>query len=173
MKRCACQLARTCARSVFVLCVHDNRVSTFVIIRRSAELKDWEKDADRQCYPGQGNLCRSAKGPVMRNWKFKVAAAVALTLTGISRSAGQHSSPAVKIPATGQAQGSLAVTLTVVSSVGLVTGPDGRQRVVVANAAAASDNVSSLQYVRLTDVRNSGGSTSQPHGTSSREMRKK
>jgi len=53
------------------------------------------------------------------------------------------------LPNAGLAQGSLTVTFNVVSFIGgLVTGPDGQQRVVVANAVAASDNVSSLRYVR-------------------------
>lgn len=39
------------------------------------------------------------------------------------------------------------VTTTVVSSVGLVTGPNGEQRVVIANAADPKDNVSRLQLV--------------------------
>ena len=71
------------------------------------------------------------------------------------------------------AQGTLTVTLNVASSVGLVTGPDGQQKVVVANAAATSDNVSSLRYVRLTDVNAADGSASQRDGNASRKRRKK
>jgi hypothetical protein len=48
----------------------------------------------------------------------------------------------------GSAHGNLTVAATVVSSVGLVIGPDGELRLFVANAADPSDNVSSLQPVR-------------------------
>ena len=65
------------------------------------------------------------------------------------------------------------MTLTVVPSVGLVTGPDGQQRVVVANAVAASDNVSSLRYVRLTDVNGPRGEASQSNENISRKTRRK
>ena len=63
--------------------------------------------------------------------------------------------------------------MTVASSVGIVTGFDGQQRVVVANAVAASDNVSSLRYVRLTDVNGPRGKASQSNGNISRKTRKK
>jgi hypothetical protein len=46
-------------------------------------------------------------------------------------------------------EGHLTVTATVVSSVGLVVGPDGEQRMVVANAADPRDNVSRLQTVTV------------------------
>jgi hypothetical protein len=52
-------------------------------------------------------------------------------------------------------EGRLTVTATVVSSVGLVVGPDGEQRLVVANAVDPRDNVSRLQpvvMVKLTPV---------------------
>jgi hypothetical protein len=55
----------------------------------------------------------------------------------------------------GGAEGRLTVTATVVSSVGLVVGPDGEQRMVMANAADPRDNVSRLQpvvMVKLTPV---------------------
>jgi hypothetical protein len=55
----------------------------------------------------------------------------------------------------GGAEGRLTVTATVVSSVGLVVGPDGEQKMVVANAADPRDNVSRLQpvvMVKLTPV---------------------
>lgn len=49
----------------------------------------------------------------------------------------------------GSAEGSLAVAATVVSSAGLVIGPDGRQRLIVANSAAGpADNGSYLQVVK-------------------------
>ncbi len=50
--------------------------------------------------------------------------------------------------ASGAAQGNLTVTVTVVASVGVVIGPDGEQRLIVANAADPADNVSRLQTVR-------------------------
>ncbi|HJX85158.1 MAG TPA: hypothetical protein VJ723_12515 [Candidatus Angelobacter sp.] len=48
------------------------------------------------------------------------------------------------------AQGQLTVTVTVVASVGLVTGPDGVQRLVVANGSGPLDNVSSLKPLTAT-----------------------
>ncbi|HEY1937557.1 MAG TPA: hypothetical protein VGJ33_06465 [Candidatus Angelobacter sp.] len=45
------------------------------------------------------------------------------------------------------AEGTLTVTATVMASVGLVTGPDGEQRMIVANAADPRDNVSTFQPV--------------------------
>lgn len=50
------------------------------------------------------------------------------------------------------AQGSLTVTATVVSSVGLVIGPDGEQRLIVANAADPADNVSFLQRTQAVSL---------------------
>jgi hypothetical protein len=47
------------------------------------------------------------------------------------------------------AQGTLTVTATIVSSVGLVIGPDGEQRLMIANATDPSDNVSRLQPVQI------------------------
>ena len=49
----------------------------------------------------------------------------------------------------------MTVTATVVSSVGLVVGPDGEQHMIVANASDPRDNVSRLQpvvTVKLTPV---------------------
>ncbi|HLZ00007.1 MAG TPA: hypothetical protein VKT33_13180 [Candidatus Angelobacter sp.] len=46
-------------------------------------------------------------------------------------------------------QGQLTVTATVVASVGLVTGPDGIQRIVVANSPDPADNASRLTPVVL------------------------
>jgi hypothetical protein len=68
----------------------------------------------------------------------------ALLLAGAS-AYGQQ--PTLARAAGGTGEGRLTVTLTVVSSVGLVTGPDGEQRMIVANAADARDNVSRLQPV--------------------------
>jgi hypothetical protein len=52
----------------------------------------------------------------------------------------------------GSTEGRLTVTLTVVSSVGLV-GPDGEQRMIVANAVDPKDNVSRLQPVVAVALR--------------------
>ncbi|HEU4416309.1 MAG TPA: hypothetical protein VFT65_16090 [Candidatus Angelobacter sp.] len=49
-------------------------------------------------------------------------------------------------------QGQLTVVATVVSSVGMVVGPDGEQRLIVANAVDPRDNVSRLQTVRLAGI---------------------
>ena len=51
-------------------------------------------------------------------------------------------------PSTGaSAQGTLAVSVTVVTSVGVVIGPDREPRIVVANAVDPKDNVSNLEPV--------------------------
>ena len=105
--------------------------------------------------------------------KFKVAAMLVFVLTGVCAAFGQRSNAFPNSAGSGHAQGTLTVTLTIASSVGLVTGPDGQPRVVVANAAAASDNVSSVRYVRLTDVNTSDGSASQATRKISRKLRKK
>jgi hypothetical protein len=48
---------------------------------------------------------------------------------------------------TASAHGTLTVTATVVTSVGLVTGPNGDPILIVANAVDSSDNVSQLIVV--------------------------
>lgn len=49
----------------------------------------------------------------------------------------------------GNPEGSLAITAKVVSSTGLVIGPDGQQRLIVANSAAGqADNGSRLQTAK-------------------------
>jgi hypothetical protein len=67
-----------------------------------------------------------------------------LLLYGL-QSFAQHTSS----PPGGGGEGHLTVTATVVSSVGLVVGPDGEQRMVVANSADPRDNVSRLQTVTV------------------------
>lgn len=52
----------------------------------------------------------------------------------------------------GSAQGQLTVTLTVVSSTGIVIGPDGQQRLFIANAPDPADNVSKLEDVRMVTL---------------------
>jgi hypothetical protein len=56
--------------------------------------------------------------------------------------------------AAGGAEGRLTVTATVVSSVGLVTGPDGELKLVYANSVDPRDNVSRLDtvVVKLTPM---------------------
>jgi hypothetical protein len=105
----------------------------------------------------------------MTRCKFKVAEVLVFILLGVCAAFGQRAHAGPDLSGSGRAQGSLTVTMTVVSSVGLVTGPDGQQRIVVANAVAASDNVSSLRYVRLTDVNSSNGSASQATGNALRK----
>ena len=50
-------------------------------------------------------------------------------------------------------RGQLTVTATVVSSVGMVVGPDGEQRLIAANAADPRDNVSQLQSASMAEIR--------------------
>ena len=57
------------------------------------------------------------------------------------------------------AEGRLTVTATVVSSVGLVVGPDGEQKVVLVNAADPKDNVSRLQSVVTVQMATVTGSS--------------
>jgi hypothetical protein len=67
--------------------------------------------------------------------------------------------PVSSAGARGGGEGRLTVTATVVSSVGLVVGPDGEQHMIVANAADPRDNVSRLQpvvTVKLTPVADAG-----------------
>jgi hypothetical protein len=109
--------------------------------------------------------------PAMSKRTLKLATAMAFLAFDSCFSFGQHVNPSPNNPRS-QAEGTLTVTLSVMSSVGVVTGPDGRQRVVVANAAAASDNVSRVQYVPLNEVKPSGV-VYQPGGNSMRKARRK
>jgi hypothetical protein len=52
----------------------------------------------------------------------------------------------------GTAQGQLTVTLTVVSSVGVVMDASGQPKLIVANAPDPADNVSALNKVRLANT---------------------
>jgi hypothetical protein len=56
----------------------------------------------------------------------------------------QQIQPRSQRPA-GSAEGTLAVTATVVSSTGVVIGPDGQQQIIVANAADQKGNALPLQ----------------------------
>src|SRR5262245_32903104 len=62
--------------------------------------------------------------------------------------AASASAAAQSVGAHPSGHGQLSVTATVVSSVGVETGPDGQPRIVVANALDPKDNVSSLQLVK-------------------------
>jgi hypothetical protein len=75
----------------------------------------------------------------------------ALLLLCASNGFAQQSSM-VHAGRSGAAEGNLTVTATVVSSVGLVIGPDGEQRLIVANAADPSDNVSRLETARMVTL---------------------
>jgi len=76
---------------------------------------------------------------VIQRWiKFAIAcmaAGVFAPAGACGQSSGAHPS----------AQGALTVTATVVSSAGVEVGPDGEQRIVVANAVDPRDNVSRLR----------------------------
>jgi hypothetical protein len=61
-------------------------------------------------------------------------------LAVLSAQAQQHGPPAA-----GSAQGTLTVSVRVVTSVGLVIGPNSEPQIVAANATDPRDNVSSLQ----------------------------
>jgi hypothetical protein len=74
---------------------------------------------------------------------FKILPAGVLLLGSLQARAQQP----LSTRAGGSAEGRLTVTLTVVSSVGLVAGPDGEQRLIIANAVDPKDNVSRLQPV--------------------------
>src|SRR5262249_59503397 len=77
-------------------------------------------------------------GPVMQSWiKFAIVCMAA----GVFMPAGAFGQRT-------EAQGTLTVTATVVSSVGVEVGPEGEQRIVVANAVDPRDNVSGLRVVK-------------------------
>jgi hypothetical protein len=54
-------------------------------------------------------------------------------------------------------QGTLTVTATIAASVGLLIGPDGEQRLFIANAADRADNVSRLQPVAMVKPKPTAG----------------
>jgi hypothetical protein len=62
------------------------------------------------------------------------------------------------------AQGSLKITCTVSSSVGLVHGSDGEMHLIVANVGNSTDNASHLRYVQLknSEERNANKARSIP-----------
>jgi hypothetical protein len=83
----------------------------------------------------------------MKQHRRKATIVLFLGLTCCAMAAAQTRGIAAKQgPLHGNsAQGQLTVEVTVVASVGLVAGPDGVLRLVVANAPDAADNVSSLR----------------------------
>ncbi len=79
-----------------------------------------------------------------------------LLACSISAFGQRKSTPFAPIVATsaGSATGTLTVTATVVTSVGVIIDQDGQQRIVIANAPDSADNVS--RFVMLTDQGGSG-----------------
>lgn len=79
---------------------------------------------------------------LMQERIFKIAVfLIGLLFFGCVNASAQQVQPKSQSPA-GSAEGTLAVTATVVSSTGLVIGPDGQQRVIVANAPDRGDDAS-------------------------------
>ena len=74
------------------------------------------------------------------NWTNRVLLMVVITTLADGSAAAQAT----------HAQGQLTVSATVITSVSIVTGPDGQQRLIIANAADPADNVSHLSFTRLT-----------------------
>jgi hypothetical protein len=84
----------------------------------------------------------------VRGFALKLGALLAtLLLLGCVHAFAQRPSGTSALEATGGVQGALTVTATVVTSVGVVIGPDGEPRMVVANAVDPRDNVSNLEPV--------------------------
>ncbi len=85
----------------------------------------------------------------------------------------QQIQPRPQRPA-GSAEGTLAVTATVVSSTGVVIGPDGQQRIIVANAADQKGNALPLQVEQQVKVVTlSPVSERQPDAAPPQEKQKK
>ena len=78
------------------------------------------------------------------------AAIVLLLLTGMA-AAQRRPEPAAP-SSQPNVQGSLTVTFTIASSVGVVVGRDGQQHLAAANTVDPADNVSQIRYVQLTPV---------------------
>ena len=85
-------------------------------------------------------------------YRSRVTMGIALT-AGLTCSLAAFAQQPASPRAGGSAEGRLTVTMTVVSSVGLVVGPDGEQRMIVANAVDPKDNVSRLQPVVTVALR--------------------
>ena len=78
------------------------------------------------------------------------AAIVLLLLTGI---AAAQRRPEPGTPSSQRnVQGSLTVTFTIASSVGVVVDQHGQQHLAAANTVDPADNVSQIRYVQLTPV---------------------
>lgn len=81
----------------------------------------------------------------MERLKREWLAAALIGLAGLSTSLAQRRPDQ-------NAQGSLAVTFRIESSVGVVMEPDGEQHIIAANSIDPADNVSRIQYVHLSPV---------------------
>jgi hypothetical protein len=85
----------------------------------------------------------------MQQGKFKSGVFFAgLAFFAWANAPAQQIQPRSQRPA-GSAEGTLAVTATVVSSTGLVIGPGGQQRIIVANAADPRDNAPPSLQVKV------------------------
>jgi hypothetical protein len=85
-------------------------------------------------------------GPLKCDWAL-IAAIIFAIAPGIGAA---QNPPRPAVPGLHQTlQASLTVTMTVASSVGIVFGPDGEQRLILANAADPADNVSRIEHVQL------------------------
>jgi len=78
------------------------------------------------------------------------AAIVLLLLTGMA--AAQRRPGPAALSSQPNVQGSLTVTFTIASSVGVVVDQDGQQHLTAANTVDPADNVSQIRYVQLTPV---------------------
>lgn len=87
----------------------------------------------------------------MHQGRFKLET-VLIALLLLCAVSGFAQSSTIHGGTSGTAQGNLTVIATVVSSVGLVIGPDGEQRMIVANAADPSDNVSRLRATQTVTL---------------------
>ena len=85
----------------------------------------------------------------MRKRRIQTRLALLLAVVAVSIVGAQaQGAPQAQGPSQARSpRGELTVTLTVVSSVGLVTGPDGVRRLVLANAPDPADNVSRIMVI--------------------------
>jgi len=94
-----------------------------------------------------------------------ILGALVVGLAVLSAQAQQHGPPAA-----GSAQGTLSVSVRVVTSVGLVIDPNGEPQIVVANATDPRDNVSSLQQSDAR-ARTSRAVSAPPHSVHEKSKR--
>ncbi|HEY2497503.1 MAG TPA: hypothetical protein VGK24_10565 [Candidatus Angelobacter sp.] len=129
-------------------------------------VKPAEKLADRQ-FMGQGKLLprksypTSKAGDVLMNRRLTTGVLLAGFLLLVSPGAFAQQ-PKGTMQSGRSAEGTLTVTATVMASVGLVAGPDGEQRMIVANAADPRDNVSTLQPVVRVNLMPLANNTETP-----------